>query len=359
MSGLLTVRRLSVQRGGSWVLSDLSLGIEPGHILTLLGSSGAGKSTLLLAVAGLLEKGAKVEGEIYFGGQPLHELPAYDRGIPLVLQELGLFRHMSALANVAYPLRVRGVPRRQAESKARRELLGLGIEENLHTRPPSNLSGGQRQRVALARALVTEPSLVMLDEPTSALDAVTATQFAHLLCKLKKEREVAALVATHDRFFAARVADKLAVLDGGRIVQIGTADELYNSPKNYSVVRLLDIRNVYRAWRKNDRIIEAEKVGEIRLEPGELGTNIDEGYLLLRQDYVDILDTAPAMPRGRVLRAYPKGESWIAGVRHLVLELEKGAVLYLPAGHSFPLRSEREGLVWLAIRSRGAWYFGK
>ncbi|MDR3529233.1 MAG: sulfate ABC transporter ATP-binding protein [Rhodopila sp.] len=235
----LELRDLRKKFGPTAALNGLSLSVPRGEFLALLGPSGSGKTTLLRVVAGLefAESGA-----IEIDGRSMRDVPARKRGIGLVFQHYALFRHMTVARNVAFGLEVR--PRRERPSAAAiraraNELLDLmGIGE-LAQRYPEQISGGQRQRVALARALAIEPSLLLLDEPFGALDAKVRKNLRIWLRDLHDRMGLTSIFVTHDQNEALEMADRVAVLQAGRIEQVDTPDRLYAEPVNAFVHEFL------------------------------------------------------------------------------------------------------------------------
>ncbi|GGR47124.1 ABC transporter ATP-binding protein [Nocardioides luteus] len=222
---MLSLREVSVTYEGAAAVSDVSLDLADGEVLALLGPSGSGKSTLLRAVAGL----EPASGEISWDGRSLRGVPTHKRGFALMFQDGQLFPHLDVADNVAYPMRLRRIPSAERRSKVGYllELVGLsGYQERL----PGTLSGGERQRVALARALAVEPRLLLLDEPLSALDAGLRERLAGDLRRILHEAGTTALMVTHDQEEAFAVADRIALLREGHLVQEGTLREVWAQP---------------------------------------------------------------------------------------------------------------------------------
>jgi putative spermidine/putrescine transport system ATP-binding protein len=212
--------------GGNAGVFDVGLAIEPGELVVCIGPSGCGKTTLLRLIAGFLRADA---GRVELGGRDMTSASVRSRQCGVVFQSYALFPHMNVRANVAYPLRVRDVePRERARrADAMLELVGLaGFAERL----PGELSGGQQQRVALARALVFEPAALLLDEPLSALDAATRLSMRDEIRRIQKRQNIASLLITHDQDEALSLADRIAVLRDGRLVQVATPQEIYDRP---------------------------------------------------------------------------------------------------------------------------------
>ncbi|QIK68290.1 ABC transporter ATP-binding protein [Nocardioides sp. HDW12B] len=239
----MEVRDLDVTLAGTPVLRDVSLDLPAGEVLAVLGPSGCGKSTLLRAVAGLerLDRGA-----VRVGGQDVTRVPTYRRGFALMFQDGQLFGHLTVAQNVAYPLRLRRVGRRERAARAA-ELLELVGVPGFGDRDPATLSGGERQRVALARALAVEPRLLLLDEPLSALDRDLRERLAVDLRRILTTAGTTALLVTHDHDEAFAVADRMALLRAGRLVQDGTLEEVWRHPVDAEAARFLGYARVLTA----------------------------------------------------------------------------------------------------------------
>ncbi|WP_024507698.1 sulfate ABC transporter ATP-binding protein [Bradyrhizobium sp. ARR65] len=228
----IEVRNLTKQFGSFVALDDVDLTIGDGELLALLGPSGSGKTTLLRIIAGLEWPDA---GEVTIDGESALSRGAGERHVGFVFQHYALFRHMSVFENVAFGLRVqpRRIRKSEAAIRARvKELLDLVQLDWLADRYPNQLSGGQRQRIALARALAIEPRILLLDEPFGALDAKVRKELRHWLRSLHKEIRVTSIFVTHDQEEALEVANRVVVMDKGRIEQTGTPTEVYDHPAN-------------------------------------------------------------------------------------------------------------------------------
>ena len=217
--------------GNFAALDKIALEVHAGELLALLGPSGSGKTTLLRIVAGL---DWPDEGEIQFDGEDALALSVGERNVGFVFQHYALFRHMSAFENVAFGLRARPRRSRPTEIEIRKrvgDLLDLVQLNSLADRFPNQLSGGQRQRIALARALAIEPRVLLLDEPFGALDAKVRKELRRWLRKLHTEIHVTSIFVTHDQEEALEVADRVVVMNKGRIEQIGTPQQVYDHPQ--------------------------------------------------------------------------------------------------------------------------------
>src|SRR5215813_10556741 len=221
------------KRFGSFVaLNDVSLEVSGGSLTALLGPSGSGKSTLLRVIAGLEPPDA---GTVTLDGQDVTAIAPQGRGVGFVFQHYAAFRYMTVWDNVAFGLQVRKRPAAEIRKRVA-DLLRLVQLEGLSTRYPSQLSGGQRQRMALARALAVQPSVLLLDEPFGALDARVRKDLREWLRRLHEDMSVTTVLVTHDQEEAMEVADRVVVLDHGRVQQVGSPRELYEEPANAFVM---------------------------------------------------------------------------------------------------------------------------
>ena len=221
---------------GTRGLQPTTLTVEPGEVMALLGPSGCGKTTLLRLIAGL--EAPDAGSQLLFGEQDVTYRPLEQRGVGMVFQHYALFPQMSVEANIGYGLRIRGIP----ESERRRavgELVDLVRLQGLEKKRPAELSGGQRQRVALARAVAVRPRVLLLDEPLTALDAKLKESLRDELADLLKRLHITAIHVTHDQQEALAIADRLAIMQGGRIVQVGNGEALYRKPAHPFVAEFL------------------------------------------------------------------------------------------------------------------------
>lgn len=231
---------------GPDVLAGLDLAVGAGEAMAVLGPSGSGKSTLLYAVAGFLplrDGSIELAGEVVAGGAT--NLPPERRSVGVVFQHHALWPHLDVLGHVVYPLRRRGLDRSTAEAEAARILERVGLAELRHRRPDT-LSGGQQQRVSLARALARRPALFLFDEPTSSLDGPLRAVVQEEISEARRSAGAAALYSTHDAAEALAVADRVALLRDGRIVQTGSPSEVYERPVDLWAARLTGPASVVR-----------------------------------------------------------------------------------------------------------------
>ena len=222
------------QFGEVTAVRDMNLRVRDGEFMILLGPSGCGKTTTLRMIAGLEEP---TRGQIYIGGQLVADpergifVPPKDRDIAMVFQSYALYPHMTVYDNIAFPLKLRRVPRQEIDRRVREVAEMLGLTELLN-RKPRELSGGQRQRVALGRAIVRKPKVFLMDEPLSNLDAKLRVRMRAELKKLQRQLGVTTIYVTHDQVEAMTMGDRIAVINQGVLQQVGTPEEVYNKPAN-------------------------------------------------------------------------------------------------------------------------------
>ena len=274
------------KRFGNFVaLDNIELDIPTGELVALLGPSGCGKTTLLRIIAGMETADA---GHVKFSGEEATHLHARERNVGFVFQHYALFRHMSVFENVAFGLRVKPRSERPPEAEIRRrvmDLLKLVQLDWLAERYPSQLSGGQRQRIALARALAVEPKVLLLDEPFGALDTKVRKELRRWLRRLHDEMHISSVFVTHDQEEALEVADRVVVMNQGRVEQIGTPDEVYSNPASPFVYQFLGNVNVFHSrvhghWAEVGR----DAAGEVTAETAPKG----EAMAFVRPHDIDI-----------------------------------------------------------------------
>lgn len=219
---MLEVNGLFVDIKGQPILKGVDFSVKSGELMGLLGPSGCGKSTLLKAVAGILPPKS---GSILIGGEDMANVPPHKRGAVIVFQDMRLFPNMTALENVAFPIKMRGVPKRQRLEQAEQLMKSVQLC-GLERRRINELSGGQQQRVALARALAAQPRLLLLDEPFTALDNELKEEIRALVLELHKKFRTTTVLVTHDRQEAFAMADRIAVMRDGRVMRQGARDEM-------------------------------------------------------------------------------------------------------------------------------------
>jgi putative spermidine/putrescine transport system ATP-binding protein len=312
---------VSVAYDDTRVLSDVTLDVARGELVALLGSSGCGKTTLLRSIAGFVTPQA---GRIRIGGRDITALPPEKRGTAMMFQSYALWPHMSVAGNIGYGLRVRGASR---DGIARRvdELLALMQMQGYAARSVAQLSGGQRQRVGLARALAVDPQLLLLDEPMSNLDYKVRIELRHELRALQKRIGITAVYVTHDREEALTLADRIAVLDAGRVVQYAPPEEIYHRPASAFVAGFMGADNAIALTRDGE--------GRLRSANGNGGAG----------------EPLVAHFRSDVARIEPSGNATSDGALHL-----RGQVVqtqYVGQGYRYRVRTDNAD-VWAHATTR-------
>jgi sulfate transport system ATP-binding protein len=305
----ISLSHISKSFGSYEALRDVSLSIQDGELIALLGPSGSGKTTLLRIIAGLDTPNADTRSRIRFYEEDVAHRPAAERRVGFVFQHYALFRHLSIFENVAFGMRVR--PRKLRPAKATidarvHELLKLVQLDGLGKRFPSQLSGGQRQRAALARALAVEPKVLLLDEPFGALDAKVRKGLRAWLRRLHDEIHVTSILVTHDQEEALEVADRVVVMNQGRIEQVGTPEEVFHQPATQFVMEFLGQVNMFHGRVQGGKAM----LGEVALD-GHFFPDREEGAakVYMRPHELDIKlyrNGAPSFPAS-ITRINPAG----------------------------------------------------
>jgi ABC-type Fe3+/spermidine/putrescine transport system ATPase subunit len=291
-AAFLDIDRVAVRYGPTQVLHDLSLGVGRGEFVALLGSSGCGKTTLLRTIAGFLKP---VAGRLRVDSRDITGLAPDRRGMAMVFQSYALWPHMSVAQNIGYGLKLRRLGRPAIAAKVQELLAMLGLE-GLAERNVTALSGGQRQRVALGRALAVDPEILLLDEPLSNLDARIRQTVRHEIRALQRRLQITAIHVTHDREEAMVMADRIVILDAGRIAQAGAPETIYNHPASPFVADFLGADN------------SIELSAELDQTTVAIAAGADHAAARLARE---LLPTAAALPGrgGRRLRAQFRSEA--------------------------------------------------
>ncbi len=269
----IAIRNIKKEFGSFTALNNVSLDVPSGELVALLGPSGCGKTTLLRIIAGLESPD---NGSIHFHGQEATERDVRERQVGFVFQHYALFRHMTVFENVAFGLRVRPKKTRPTEAEIHRrvhQLLELVQLDWLADRYPPQLSGGQRQRIALARALAVEPKVLLLDEPFGALDAKVRKDLRRWLRRLHDELHITSVFVTHDQEEALEVADRIVVMNQGRIEQIGSPQEVYDNPASPFVYKFLGNVNQFHS-----------RVNEGQAHIGDLAFSLNDHHSVQNSD---------------------------------------------------------------------------
>jgi len=247
----LILGNLSVAIDNKLILDSINLKVKKGELLALLGPSGCGKSTLLKTIAGLLPPAS---GYVMLNGKDATDLPPNQRGVVIVFQDLRLFPNMTVEENIAFPLKVRGIPKGERLEKVHNFIAGVQLQ-GLEKRKVTELSGGQLQRVALARALAAEPKILLLDEPFSSLDENLRRDMRRLVMDLRRRYGITTVLVTHDRQEAFMMADRIAIMFSGKIVQCDTPKNIYHAPATKAVADFLGGGNYIQGTVKNGQFL--------------------------------------------------------------------------------------------------------
>jgi sulfate/thiosulfate transport system ATP-binding protein len=302
--------------GGAPVVNDVSLDIGDGEFFVLLGPSGSGKSTLLRAIAGL---SGIDHGRISLHGRDVTHVAARKRGVGLVFQNYALFRYMTVAENIEFALRVRRM-RARARRQRREELLRLVSLEGLDERLPAELSGGQQQRVAVARALAHKPEVLLLDEPFGALDAKIREELRGTIRQVQRELGITTVLVTHDQEEAFAMADRIGVMNLGRLLEMGAPHELYSRPATRFVATFLGAANLILARRTPDGI----QIGGATVAPAERasGGRENEVVAVVRPEEIEVAANRGALRCGYLAQGVVDSAMFTGALERLRLRLE-------------------------------------
>ena len=308
---LLRVSALTVRYGGTEALSNLDLSIRRGELFVLLGGSGSGKSTLLRAIAGFVPPAA---GRIELDGIDLAPLPPHRRPVNTMFQSYALFPHMTVAANIAFGPRQQGMPRAEARALAE-EMLALVRLEGMGGRKPHQLSGGQQQRVALARSLAPRPRLLLLDEPLSALDRGLRTETREELVRVNRRLGTSFILVTHDQEEALTMADRIGIVHQGRMAQVGTPAEVYETPASRFVATFMGSANILPGRPTGDGFAVEGLGVTLRAAPGHVTP--DTSWVAIRPERIRVGDDPAAANRvtGTLAERAYAGDSLALAVR--------------------------------------------
>ncbi len=307
-------------------VSQISLEIRDGELFTLLGPSGCGKTTLLRLIGGFHKPDG---GEIYFGDRPVAPIPPYERNIGMVFQNYALWPHMTIFDNVAYGLKLRKFAREDISSKVSRALHLVNLS-GLEKRYPGQLSGGQQQRVALARALVLNPDVLLLDEPLSNLDAKIRIQVRAEIRKLQRELGITTIYVTHDQEEALTLSDRIAVIDHGKMQQLGSPRALYAKPENPFVADFIGINNLIPGEVRE--ILDGEKM-KVQTEVGMIICTIEHPFkpgdrcmVTIRPETASITQEGVGEKGTNLLTGTVNFASYIGNTIRYDLEMQNGKI---------------------------------
>lgn len=313
----IRIDHVSKSYGATQVVKQVSLDIGAGELFFLLGPSGCGKTTLLRAIAGFI---APDEGAIYFNGKPMNDVPPRARETGMVFQNYALWPHMTVAQNIAFGLSVRQVPAPERDRRVA-EAIALVRLQGLERNRPTQLSGGQQQRVALARALVIRPRVLLLDEPLSNLDARLRAEMREEIRRVHQETKITSIYVTHDQKEALSLADRMALMHQGRVVQVGSPHEIYQRPLNKFTASFLGDANLIDGTVANAEGGNASVETAIgRLEGVAVNGNLQAGTRVtccVRPESI-ALEPAAKVSTNRI-RARVEREVFLGEVRHVFL----------------------------------------
>jgi spermidine/putrescine transport system ATP-binding protein/putrescine transport system ATP-binding protein len=292
---MVTIEHVTKKFGEVIAVDDVSIDIRANEFFALLGPSGCGKTTLLRMIAGFEQPSS---GQLLIDGEDITNTPPNHRPVNMVFQSYAVFPHMSVADNVAYGLVVTGVPKAEIGPRVE-EALAMVRLEDYGARQPSQLSGGQRQRVALARALIKRPKVLLLDEPLSALDRKLREEMQLELVRLQHEVGITFVIVTHDQEEALSMADRIAVMDKGKLLQVAPPSELYDRPNCRMVADFIGKTNLFGA-KAGDAVnglinVIADDLGELRLPDDGQGAGAVE--IAVRPEKIDLLRKRPEGPQ--------------------------------------------------------------
>ena len=339
-------------RGQIRAVDRVSLDVFPGEIVSILGPSGCGKTTTMRMIAGL---DAPSAGDIRIFGESVRGKPTHRRNIGLVFQSLAIFPHMTVRENIAFGLRMKGIARAAIVEKVNRVLKLVQLPaEDFAARYPHELSGGQLQRVALARTLVTEPALVLFDEPMAALDRRLRDYMAIELRAIQKSLGIAAIYVTHDQETASAMSDRIAIMQAGRIVQVGSPAEVYESPASRFVAEFLGDANflIPRAIGERTGQYRAVNVAgtTLAISDAEQAAN-GQAVVMFRPEHAKI----QARPvEGAQFRGMVVGRQFKAGTYCWQVRLSDGQVIAARSHEDIFHGELGDGAVWLSVKAENA-----
>ena len=294
MAKLIELKGISKSYDGEKVIDSINLYIKDGEFITLLGPSGCGKTTTLRIIGGFENAD---EGELYFNGTEISDVPAYKRQVNTIFQRYALFPHLNVYENIAFGLRIKKLPEKEIKEKVK-EMLALVNLTGLEKRDIDTLSGGQQQRVAIARAIANRPRVLLLDEPLAALDLKLRKDMQKELKKIQEQLGITFVFVTHDQEEALTMSDRVVVMDNGKIQQVGTPQDIYNEPQNAFVADFIGESNILDGKMHRDFYVEFSGQCFDCLDKGfETNEQVD---VVVRPEDVDIVAPEKGMLKGVV-----------------------------------------------------------
>ncbi len=291
-SSFLELKGVTKKFGDFTALDSVSLKIEEGEFFTLVGPSGSGKTTMIRLLVGM---DAPTSGDLCLQGEVINDVPANKRPTCMVFQSLALFPHKSVGGNIEFPLKIAGVPADERRKRADQLLEQLRLPLNYYDRSPNQCSGGERQRIALARALAFDPQILFFDEPLSALDYRLRKTLEKELKDIHRETGKTFVYITHSLEEAMVMSDRIGILRDGRMIQVGTPDDIYNRPKDKFVAQFMGEVNTIDVRRKTKTTVECEKTGASFKVAKDL-EGFSKGFLIIRPEVMKIGAATKGLP---------------------------------------------------------------
>ncbi len=338
----VVLERVRKSFGPVTAVDDVSFAIEPGEFITLLGPSGSGKTTTLMMIAGFDHP---TEGEIYIDGTPLVGVPPYRRGIGMVFQSYALFPHMTVAENVGFALRQRGAGKAEIASRVA-ETLDIVRLRGYEARYPRQLSGGQQQRVALARAIIFHPRVLLMDEPLSALDKQLREELQLEMKRLHRQLGITFIYVTHDQREALIMSDRVAVMNHGRIEQLGSPSDLYDRPANRFVAGFIGESNFLEgaiasiAGREVTARVAGMTLTATSDRPATVGASV---VLAVRPEKIGFRDRPAPQIRFNTVDAVVRDVTFVGEMHRYLLEIAPGVTLVAKQQHRFHVKPHAPG----------------
>lgn len=321
---MIVFRDISKSYGASVALHSTELTVRKGEFLSLLGPSGSGKSTILNIIAGAV---APTSGTILLDGKDVSTVPPRERGLGMVFQNYALLPHLNVFDNVAFPLRIRGVSKSEIQQRVRNALERVGLTGYEH-RKPREMSGGQQQRVGIARCIVYSPSVILMDEPLGALDKKLRDQLQGEIKRLHRDLGTTLVYVTHDQEEALNLSDRVCLMNGGRIAQLGTPDELYFEPVSEFVADFVGESNLLEGTVDGANIVKLNDGSMLKVRSNEghaIGLKVK---VLVRPEKIDVVeDNEASRDDTNVCSGAITQTSFIGGMTRFELRLSTGGTL--------------------------------
>jgi len=344
---LVSIRGVTKKFGEVTAVNNVDLDIYQGELFCLLGGSGCGKTTLLRMLAGFQ---TPTSGSILIDGIDMSQVPPYERPTNMMFQSYALFPHMTVEKNIAFGLKQDKIPNDEIEHRVH-EILKLVELQDFKKRKPQQLSGGQRQRVALARALVKEPKLLLLDEPLGALDKKLREQTQFELANIQEEVGITFIVVTHDQEEAMTLSTRIAVMDAGQLVQIGSPTEIYEFPETRFVADFIGSANIVEGTvieDSRDHVRVSTDLGEVYIDHGQATKEGSQVWVALRPEKVHLSEKPPTKAKSKHNSASGKVDDigYLGDMSIYKIRLENGRIIDVTAPNQIRPKSRTHGITW-------------